>query len=119
MPSPFACAGILAFACTVHLSAATVELDPKLPAYAKVDATGKPTTRVDFSEPVDGMEAPWGMAQLTFYADRARVAQPPASWAELLDWARRNPGRFTYPKPPAFHGTTFLKQLLDLLKKAF
>jgi len=83
-----------------------------LPSYAKVDVTGKPTTRVDFSEPVDGMEAPWGMAQLTFYADRARVAQPPASWTELLDWARRNPGRFTYPKPPAFHGTTFLKQVL-------
>ena len=83
-----------------------------LPAYAKVDVTGKPTTRVDFSEPVDGMEAPWGMAQLTFYADRSRVPQPPASWAELLDWARRNPGRFTYPKPPAFHGTTFLKQVL-------
>jgi putative thiamine transport system substrate-binding protein len=35
-----------------------------------------------------------------------------ASWAELLDWARRNPGRFTYPAPPAFHGTTFLKQVL-------
>jgi len=23
-----------------------------------------------------------------------------------------NPGRFTYPKPPQFHGTTFLKQVL-------
>ena len=32
--------------------------------------------------------------------------------AELLDWARSNPGRFTYPKPPQFHGTTFLKQVL-------
>lgn len=83
-----------------------------LPSYAKVDVVGKPTTRIDFSEAVDGMEAPWGMAQLTFYADSARVAQPPASVAELLDWARRNPGRFTYPKPPAFHGSTFVKQVL-------
>jgi putative thiamine transport system substrate-binding protein len=32
--------------------------------------------------------------------------------AELADFARRNPGRITYPKPPNFHGTTFLKQLL-------
>ena len=84
----------------------------KLPNYAHVDVQGKPTTRTDFSEPVDGMEAPWGMAQLTFYADGTRVPQPPASFAELLEWARRNPGRFTYPKPPAFHGTTFLKQVL-------
>lgn len=84
----------------------------RLPSYANVDVTGKPTTRLDFAEPVDGMEAPWGMAQLTFYADSARVAQPPGSWAELLTWARRNPGRFTYPKPPAFHGSTFVKQVL-------
>jgi phosphate transport system substrate-binding protein len=33
--TPFACAGILAIACTVNLSAA-VELDPKLPEYTKV-----------------------------------------------------------------------------------
>lgn len=83
-----------------------------LPSYAKVDVQGKPTTRIDFSEPVEGFEAPWGMAQLTFYADSARVPQPPGSFAELLDWARRHPGRFTYPKPPVFHGTTFLKQVL-------
>jgi len=84
----------------------------KLPSYAWVDTVGKPTTRIDFSEPVEGMEAPWGMAQLTFYADSARVAVAPTSLADLIDWARKNPGRFTYPKPPAFHGTTFLKQVL-------
>ena len=87
----------------------------RLPSYAYVDTTGKPTTRIDFSEPVEGMEAPWGMAQLTFYADRERVAQPPLSAAELLDWARVHPGRFTYPRPPQFHGTTFLKQVLTEL----
>jgi putative thiamine transport system substrate-binding protein len=84
----------------------------QLPSYAAVDVQGKPTTRIDFSEPVDGLEAPWGMAQLTFYADSARVPKAPTSIAELLDWAKANPGRFTYPKPPAFHGTTFLKQVL-------
>jgi putative thiamine transport system substrate-binding protein len=84
----------------------------QLPSYAAIDVAGKPTTRIDFSEPVDGMEAPWGMAQLTFYADSARVPKPPASAAELLEWAKKNPGRFTYPKPPAFHGTTFVKQVM-------
>jgi putative thiamine transport system substrate-binding protein len=84
----------------------------QLPSYAAVDLAGKPTTRIDFSEAVEGMEAPWGMAQLTFYADSTRVPKPPASAAELLDWAKKNPGRFTYPKPPAFHGTTFVKQVM-------
>jgi putative thiamine transport system substrate-binding protein len=83
-----------------------------LPSYVNVDTDGKPTTRIDFSEPVDGYEAPWGMAQYTFYADRRRVEQPPPGIAELLDWARRHPGRFTYPRPPQFLGTTFLKQAL-------
>lgn len=87
----------------------------QLPAYALVDVDGKPTTRVDFSEPVDGMEAPWGMAQLTFYGDRERVPQPPGSVQELAEFARRRPGRFTYPRPPSFHGTTFLKQVLSEL----
>ncbi len=83
-----------------------------LPNHALVDVTGKPTTRIDFSEPVNGMEAPWGMAQLTFYADSARVPVRPISLAELTRWASLNPGRFTYPRPPQFHGTTFLKQVL-------
>ena len=84
----------------------------KLASYANVDTVGKPTTRIDFSEPVDGMEAPWGMAQLTFHADGTRVPTPPSSLAELLEWAKKNPGRFSYPKPPQFIGTTFLKQAL-------
>lgn len=83
-----------------------------LPNFALVDVAGKPTTRIDFSEPVEGFEAAWGMAQFTFYGDARRVPQPPKSLAELIEFARRNPGRFTYPKPPNFHGTTFLKQVL-------
>ena len=83
-----------------------------LPNYRWVDTQGKPTTRIDFSEPVDGLEAPWGMAQFTFYADRTRVPEPPRSMAALLEFARRHPGRVTYPRPPNFHGTSFLKQAL-------
>ena len=83
-----------------------------LPAFQHVDVAGKPTTRIDFSEPVDGLEAPWGMAQLTFFADRKRLANAPTSMAGLLDLARANPGRITYPRPPNFHGTTFVKQAL-------
>jgi len=84
----------------------------KLPNYALVDTAGKPTTRIDFAEPVEGMEAPWGMAQLTFMVDSKQVAKPPQDIQDLLAFARAHPGRVTYPRPPDFHGTTFLKQLL-------
>ncbi|WP_321345555.1 ABC transporter substrate-binding protein [Breoghania sp.] len=84
----------------------------KLPAWKHVDVAGKPTVINDFTVPTDGLEAPWGMAQLVFIHDTARLATPPRSLAALLDWAKANPGRFTYPQPPDFHGTTFLKQAL-------
>lgn len=66
----------------------------------------------DFSVPTEGYESPWGMAQLTFIADRAKTPTPPRSAVDLLNFARANPGRLSYPKPPDFHGTTFIKQVL-------
>jgi putative thiamine transport system substrate-binding protein len=81
-----------------------------LPNWKKVDLT-KPV-RVDFSIPTDGLEAPWGTAQLTFITDGRITPQPPRSAAEWLAFAQAHPGRVSYPKPPEFHGTTFLKQLL-------
>ncbi len=83
-----------------------------LPNAAAVDVAGKPTTLVDFTVATDGLEAPWGMAQLVFIHDSAVVAEPPRDAEALRAWAERNPGRFTYPAPPDFVGTTVLKQLL-------
>ncbi len=81
-----------------------------LPNWGLVDLN-KPV-RSDFSVPTQGFEAPWGTAQLTFIADRAKTATPPRSAVEWLNFAKANPGRVSYPKPPNFHGTTFVKQLL-------
>jgi putative thiamine transport system substrate-binding protein len=72
----------------------------------------EPTIAADFSVPTDGLEAPWGRAQLVFIVDQARLAEPPKSMAALLEYAKDNIGRVTYPEPPNFHGTTFLKQVL-------
>jgi putative thiamine transport system substrate-binding protein len=83
-----------------------------LPNYRLVDVEGKATVTQDFSEAVDGFEAPWGMAQLTFFADGAKVPEPPLSMAALTRFAEAHPGRVTYPAPPEFHGTTFIKQML-------
>lgn len=84
----------------------------QLPNFALVDTTGKPTTQLDFSEPVQGYEAAWGMAQLTFFADAKKLPVQPGDMKELVAFAQRHPGRFTYPRPPQFIGTTFLKQVL-------
>lgn len=81
-----------------------------LPNWGLVDLN-KPV-RTDFSVPTDGYESPWGTAQLTFIADSAKTPTPPRSAADLLTFAKANPGRVSYPKPPDFHGTTFVKQML-------
>lgn len=83
-----------------------------LPNYRLVDTVDKPTTMFDFTVPVENLEAPWGMAQLVFIYDTARVAMAPRNMQELLAFAEKNPGRVTYPAPPNFHGTTFIKQAL-------
>ena len=84
----------------------------QLPSFRHVDTRGKPTTLVDFTVPTDGLEAPWGMAQFVFLHDTAAVADPPRSIAALLAWAKAHPGRFAYPAPPDFIGSTFLKHVL-------
>jgi putative thiamine transport system substrate-binding protein len=83
-----------------------------LPSFVNVDTEGKPTTLVDFTVPTDGLEAPWGMAQFVFVYDGVVVDSPPRSIPALLDWARAHPGRFAYPAPPDFIGSTFLKHVL-------
>src|SRR5687768_13234675 len=83
-----------------------------LPNHALVDVEGKPTVTVDFTVPTDGLEAPWGMAKLVFFHDPARTGSPPRSIRELGEWIKAHPGRFTYPQPPDFLGTAFLKQAL-------
>ena len=87
----------------------------RLPNFALVDTEGKPTTLVDFTIPTDGLESPWGMAQFVFTYDAGIVDEPPRTIEALLAWAEANPGRFTYPLPPDFLGSTFLKQALVAL----
>ncbi|MGF1561986.1 MAG: ABC transporter substrate-binding protein, partial [Geminicoccaceae bacterium] len=83
-----------------------------LPNFSLVDIEGKPTTLVDFGVPTDGYESPWGMAQFVFIYDTAYLAEPPRSIDALFDYAHANPGRLTYPEPPDFIGSTFLKHVL-------
>ena len=90
----------------------------QLPNWAVVDTAGK-TVQADFTVPTDGFESPWAMAQVVFVHDTADMPDRVGSMQALLEWAQANPGRFSYPQPPDFLGTTFLKQVLvDILPDA-
>lgn len=71
-----------------------------------------PLLTSDFGTPVDGCEAPWHKAQFVLAYDTADVADPPTTIDGLFAWAEANPGRFTYPAPPDFTGSAFLRQAL-------
>ncbi|SFO98014.1 ABC transporter substrate-binding protein [Tranquillimonas alkanivorans] len=83
----------------------------QLPNWQYVDVDGK-TVQTDFTVPTEGYEAPWAMAQVVFMHDTDDLPERLPNMGAILDWAQANPGRFTYPQPPDFLGTTFLKQVL-------
>ena len=65
---------------------------------------------LDFGLPVEGYEAPYGKAQFVFEYDAAKIPDPPKTFRELGEWVKKNPGRFTYPQPPDFTGSAFIRQ---------
>ena len=86
-----------------------------LPAWRYVDASRTPGVALDFSAPTDGFESPWGSSHFNFLFDGARVASLPRTPEDFLAAAQAASGRMTYPAPPDFYGTSFLKQALLVL----
>ena len=84
----------------------------KLPNSRYVDFAD-PSIAQDFQVPIDGQEAPWSRAALIYAFDERRVPRPPRDLDALLEWAREHPGRFTYPAPPDFTGSAFLRQVVQ------
>ena len=78
---------------------------------ASLVAWGDSSVAYDFGETVDGYEAPWGRAQFVLIYDSAQVPDPPRTLRDLLAWAKMHPRRFTYPAPPDFTGSAFLRHM--------
>lgn len=78
----------------------------QLPRAELVDAS---TVATDFGTPVEGRESPWSRAAFVFAHDTERLPDPPRTFDELLAFARDNPGRVTYPAPPDFTGSAFVR----------
>lgn len=84
----------------------------KLPNFVQYVDAQSPAFTHDFTVPVEGMEAPWGLAQVVFIYDASVLQNPPRSMDAVLRFAKANPGRFTHPQVRLFMGSTFLKQAL-------
>jgi putative spermidine/putrescine transport system substrate-binding protein len=70
-----------------------------------------PAIANDFGVPVAGCEVPWNTVQFAFAHDSAATPEPPRDMADLLAWIKANPGRFTYPAPPDFTGSAFVRHV--------
>ncbi len=86
--------------------------DKTLPNSRFVDFTD-PAVATDFGIPVNGCEAVWQQADSALVYDSAALdTADVASVSALFDWARANPGRFTYPAPPDFTGSMAVRTML-------
>ena len=86
----------------------------RVPSLAGVDPSD-PTVQTDFGVPVDGQELPWSRAAFVFAYDSARISTPPRDFEQLADYVRAHPGRVTYPAPPDFTGSAFVRQAVQAL----
>ncbi len=86
----------------------------KLPNSRLVDFEDA-SINLDLGVPIEGQESPWSRAAFVYAVDPSAVSDPPGNFEDLLDWARQNPGRFTYPAPPDFTGTSFVKQVVTAM----
>ncbi len=80
-----------------------------LPNAAYIDSASPIITR-DFEQDPAGYESPWGTVQHALIYDTVRTPDPPQTFAQLGEWIRANPGRFTHDQ--GFTGITFLKSLM-------
>ncbi len=86
------------------------EFSQKLPSVQAY--VNEKTLEYDFGEPIGGLEAPWGEAQFVFIHDIAKDENPPKSVEQLKSWVEKNPGKFTYPAPPDFTGSAFIRHIV-------
>ncbi|MDB3936470.1 ABC transporter substrate-binding protein [Granulosicoccus sp.] len=65
----------------------------------------------DFGVETGSAEVPWSGEQYVCAVNTARLAREdaPGTFAELQDYVKANPGKFTYVKPPHYIGNTFVQ----------
>lgn len=84
----------------------------KLPNMEKYIDKSSPAINNDFGTPVDKMEASYGKAQFTVIYDSSKINEAPTNHKKLLEIAKANPGKFTYPALPDFTGSAFVRNII-------
>jgi putative spermidine/putrescine transport system substrate-binding protein len=84
----------------------------KLPNFEKYVDKNSVEVNSDFGFPVEGYEAPYGKAQFVMVYDKERLSKVPKDHIELMEMVKKYPGKFTYPAPPDFTGSAFVRNII-------
>ncbi len=84
----------------------------KLPNFNKYLDKDSVEVKSDFGFPVEGYEVPYGKAQFVMIYDRDKLKNVPKDHHELMSLIKENPGKFTYPAPPDFTGSAFVRNII-------
>lgn len=84
----------------------------KVENYEKYVDTNADDIVYDFGYKVDGFEAPYGKAQVVYYKDADKMPETPKNAAELMELAKKYPGKITYPALPDFTGSVFVRGII-------
>ncbi len=72
-----------------------------------------PFIKYDFQQLTEGFECPWGNVQMCIIYDSVRTPSPPRNLAQLSEYVKAHPGKFTIPAE--FAGMTLLKSWMTEL----
>jgi len=84
----------------------------KLPNFNKYIDKDSEEVKYDFGYATEGYEVPYGKAQFVMVYNSDKLTAAPSSAAELLEFAKANPGKFTYSAPPDFTGSAFVRNII-------
>ena len=84
----------------------------KLPNFEKYINKEDKENQYDFGYPIEGFEAPYGKAQLVIIGDSAKSEEAPKNTQELMEYAKKYPGKVTYPALPDFTGSAFVRNII-------
>lgn len=84
----------------------------KLPNFTAFVDGDNPDNAMDFGFPTDGYESPYGKAQFVLIGNPEMLGGMPTDHVQLLEMAKANPGKLTYPAPPDFTGSAFVRNVI-------
>jgi putative spermidine/putrescine transport system substrate-binding protein len=83
-----------------------------LPNFKEKVDNASPEVTHDFGFPVEGYEVPFGKAQFVMLYNSDKVSKAFNNTSELMDFVKSNSGKFTYPAPPDFTGSAFVRTII-------